>query len=453
MYTRSQVENFFSTEKGYLEVNSSTHLMLESAQESCKFLCELLLHWQTFKIVDGSYDGLMGAIFCDGKGFQHFERDENPELVAVRGRWWEDRSQWEFSYKTPSGCGACYRSQLILEKIFGSCGAFNRLPFVRFCGDRQYKFCFEYLRCFAEQGHEKTVALIEVRRLEVARQQAEKSARQQAEEEQRKIAALAQRLGGKTVSPELSRQITKFADNKSLVVVDGDVALVVTGRNITSSAGVGYVDQVQCFYGSQSLMQEWQWRDCYSERNDRRYLQVYGLGEVKVFEKGTKVVVEVVLLNKDHGNRSATFEFTKLEPKVVTTPAPTLALDEQAIFSAKVEKESLRIMTELEHLWECKPQMAPDGPGQGYHAYARPALCQQVVRPEIGVAAFVTEEQIDHRVNLAQMRREVYVVKADGTVKCVAEDHSWGAASLTLSDVAHNEIVICLATGSQTIKI
>jgi anti-sigma regulatory factor (Ser/Thr protein kinase) len=82
---------------------------------------------------------------------------------------------------------------------------------------------------------------------------------------------------------------------------------------------------------------------------------------------------------------------------------------------------------------------------------------QSEVKAEIGVAAFITEEQIDHRVDDPQMRFEMYVVMAgDEKATCRAEDHGYvreGGAFLTILEVTADAVTINTKSGKRTITL
>lgn len=268
---------------------------------------------------------------------------------------------------------------------------------------------------------------------------------------------LNERLGDTAISNELRRQILPYADNKSLVIASFNVAAVLTSRSEWgSSDGVGKYDQVRVFCGSQSDLQEWQWRDRYSASNDKPWLAVYSIGAVKTSEKDNKVIVEVELVNNKYSNRTATYTFDPPKPTIVKT----LSVDEQATFTAQVEKEVARIMSELNRLWECKPKMVnlySMSTADSYMPYRRPSIKQREFHPEIGVAAFVTEEQIDHWVSDPQIRHELYVLIA-GSEKAErkAEDHGYGregGAFLTILEVGQEHIVINTKSRKATISL
>ncbi len=272
-----------------------------------------------------------------------------------------------------------------------------------------------------------------------------------------KHALLAEKLNGETISDDLQRQITQYADNESLVIVNKDVAVVITSRSEWGSVGgIGYYDQVRVFCGSQADMKEWQWRDRYSADNDRPWLRVSSIGTVNVHEREeSKVVIEVELVNKQHGNRVATYVFD--QPKATT---PALSEDEQKIFISQVEKEILRIQEELDRAWERRPKMLDRYPttfGDGYRPYQRPLIKQREDRPEIGVSAFVVQEQIDHVGSDPQIRHELYVLTfGDQMAERKTESHGYaseGGALISIITIKPESIIINTKDGKGEISI
>jgi len=84
-------------------------------------------------------------------------------------------------------------------------------------------------------------------------------------------------------------------------------------------------------------------------------------------------------------------------------PVSKLSKAEQKKFLARVEEEIQKVMIEYQKLWELKPQMLPSlsgmggiyGAGGGYIPYRQPYLKEKKVRADLGIAAFIVEEQID----------------------------------------------------------
>lgn len=421
----------------YYPLNAELVLQFGGEQEATQFLVEAIRFWR----------GKRGFFCNDITSKWEGEYGKDAKQVAL------PEEEWRFSYKTPSDHCYCVSGQEILDKIFGDRRKFNVLPFVTYNGDRQYSFTFNLLKHFAENGHDSTVRLIEEREQEAVRKKAEAEAEHKRMLCEEQSAQLAGRLGDTIISEELRRQILPYADEESLVIAaEHDVAAVLTTRSEHgSSGGIGYYSQVRVFYGSQEEMQEWQWRDRYTASNDKPWLRVYAIGAVKVSENKNGAEVEVELVNNEHSNRKATYTFNPPKPTV----AKTLSVDEQATFTAQAEKEVARIMTELNWLWELKPKMASS---HGYVPYRQPAIKQREFKAEIGIAAFVTEEQIDHRIDDPQVRYELYVLTTGSEhVERKAEDHGYdrgeGGAFLTILEVGPERIVINTKNGKKTIVL
>ncbi len=426
---KKSVKNLFiekQEDQGAFLLNEDLALDFENKQEAAQYLVDAIRSW---------------------KGKRSFFCSDNTANLP------ED--EWSFGYKTPSTCAGCVSGQRILDKIFNGRENFNALPFVIYGGDRQYSFVFGLLKHFAKNGHESTISLMKEQDQEKARKKMEAGAEEQRQADKKREARLLERFSKEEISKELQKQILPYADNKSLIIVSSDIALVLTSRSEWgSSGGIGYYDQVRAFYKDQAQMKEWQWRDRYSASNDRPQVKVEGFGRVKILEKEKEISVEVELINKEYGNRSATYNF-KLK---VSSPTVSISKDEQAVFIAQAEKEIARIMSNLNRLWECKPKMLSSIPmTDGYISYSQPKIKQKELRPEIGILAFVTEEQIDHRVSDPQIRHELYVLiigneKAEPKVK----DHGYyseGGAFLSILEVKMEGIVINTKDGKKLISL
>jgi len=82
----------------------------------------------------------------------------------------------------------------------------------------------------------------------------------------------------------------------------------------------------------------------------------------------------------------------------------------------------------------------------------------EVTYASLGVAAFVTEEQIDHRTRDPQFRYKLYVLKyGDSNVQETKEDHAYekreGSASIAIIDLKPDSITINTKNGKTTINI
>ncbi len=253
------------------------------------------------------------------------------------------------------------------------------------------------------------------------------------------------------ITKELQQQILPYADRKSLVIVNPNVAAVITERSeYGSTGGIGYYDQVRVFCGSQSEMKEWQWRDRYSASNDKPWLGVNSIGEVKVSEKDSNVIVDVELVNGKYENRTVTYTFDTPQSSSIET----LSAEDQAKFISLVESEISRVIAELQRLHKLKPKMlSPYATADGYTMYRQPSIKQREFRPAIGIAAFVTEEQIDHRGSDAQIRYKLYVLTVNSkNAQPIAEDHGYereGGAFLTIIEVRPESVVISISSKSE----
>jgi hypothetical protein len=92
---------------------------------------------------------------------------------------------------------------------------------------------------------------------------------------------------------------------------------------------------------------------------------------------------------------------------------------------------------------------------RGYVLYEEPTIKCEIIKPEIGVAAFVTSEQIDHYPNDKQMRFELYVMlEHEKKSKVMVENHGYdheGGAMLNIIDVEEDYILIETKEGKRKI--
>ncbi len=308
------------------------------------------------------------------------------------------------------------------------------------CGHISYSYPFQMLELFAKEGREGLL-----------RRENEKRAEKEREALRSQNESLDKKLAGKEITPELREQLLPHSWEK-IMVVNSTVALLQGDRSeYGSSGGCGYWSQVYCFCGSQKQMQEWQWRDRYSADNDRKWLCVQDIGKVEVSEKEGKTIVVVELVNKNHGNRSTTFTFDKPTQKA----AVTLSIEQQTLFVEKAKRELEQIMNGLNDLMPHKPTMIVS---RGPDSYYKPTVKQSEVRPKLGVAAFVVEEQIDHHGDDRQMRCNLYVLKwGQEKAERKAEDHGYntreGGAFLQVLEVETDRVVINTKSGKSTIQL
>ena len=251
------------------------------------------------------------------------------------------------------------------------------------------------------------------------------------------------------INKELESQLSRYAGTAR--IISPDVAVSQDRRlDYGSGGGTGYYDQVRVFYRSQSELKEWCWRDRYSASNDKPWLGVNDIGEVKISEDADKVVVDAELINIHHGNRVVSWFFNKSKEEELQLLSP----EDQSSFNAKVNKEVDRIKRQLDEMWQRKVKMFTS---EGYVNYLKPAIKQLEVRKELGIAAFLTEEQIDHREGGdRQMRRELFVLtfgKEKAELK--AEEHGYDTegVSLAILDLELKEVVVNTRNGKKTIKL
>jgi len=281
-------------------------------------------------------------------------------------------------------------------------------------------------------------------------QRAQEWEERQKREQTERESAIDKEIGDVKVSDSLRQQLMPYL-GKTIKIVSPDIAFVVTSRSeYGTSGGCGYWSQLRClFYGEEEL-QEWQWRDRYSASNDKPWLSVQGLGEIKTCTNGGSVNVEVELVNRQ-GNR-----WTKFSLDISKAKAKFLSDSEQSAFSAKIVEEQANIMKELETLHKKRPALMPDGPGKRSY-YTEPRLKQSVVRVEIGLAAFVMEEQIDHHSDDRQMRDSLFVFRnGQEHAQMKYEDHGYdrnGGAFLTIVSLTPDRIVINTNGGKVKLQV
>jgi len=421
------VEKFFEKDgKVYVP---NLEMEFHDLQEAAAFLVKIIRYWVK-----------KTSLFCWDKT----QQQQDGKVIDL------PEDQWRFAYKTPSTCGGCIRAQAILDGVFGSREDFNQLPFVHYHGERQYSFEFEFLKYFAENGSQRTEQLIEERRQEAAQKRAEAKIayqRKLREEQNEKLRAI---LGDDVVVSEaLGRQILPFVDNPTLIVASPNVAAVLQETSgYGSTGGVGKWSEIIVFCGDEFDSQGWNWRDRFSANNDRPWERVLRLEDIKVSRTDGQILVEVEMVN-GRGKNTVEFVFTPPpEPKKVRE----LSAEEQAAFLTKFEEEIARIMREHKSRWEQKA-ISQDGS----NSFSRPVVKRKICREEYGVAAVVTEEQIDFRVSDPQMRKNLYVLTV-GTdeAKLMAQDNGYereGGAFLTLIDVNFDNVVIRNKGGQEKIAL
>jgi len=367
---------------------------LKTDQEKCKLLFEIIKEWS-----------------------------DKVSLACGIGPKEKPIEKQSFGYKTPSSCGGCASAQRLLSEIWGSEYTFNKLPFVKFRGDRQYGFEIEDLKTYAEYGENKTKEQMANREAEVQRKEEEKQAEGIKLARSKNESELNEMLKGKEISEETRDYLLDFMASKGieqLKALGKDAVIIKSNRSeYGGSGGIGYFDQIHVYWNGQTDMKEWQWRDRYSTARDNHAACINGIGRVSKIQKGGNVNFSIELINKEYGNRMTEFTLKNEKEKV-----DKLSKEEQLAFGIQVEKTMEEIDQELQRSRELKPQMVSEF--GDYTSYRMAWVKEKMIKPNIGRAAFVTEEQIDHRGTDPQMRYEVYMMKhGDEQPKRLTEDHSY----------------------------
>lgn len=272
-------------------------------------------------------------------------------------------------------------------------------------------------------------------------------------------------LAGQIVSDQAKAFIQDRLRNsgmESLTVANPDAFCWLSSRSEWgSSGGVGYFDKVHAYYFGQTKMVEFQWRDRYSHSADKPWLKVNNLEAAAVSFEGKTATVSVMLVNND-SKRPHKFTFEHKEiPAVIE-----ISKNEQETFAGAVDKTIEGVMARKFELWHLKPQMVAKYPAgmvmpmgtPTYVNYRQPSVKQKVVRANIGVAAFVIEEQIDHCVDDPQTRYELYVMThKESLPRLITEDHGYerneGSRVIAIVELNQDSILINTQSGQRTLKI
>ncbi len=236
---------------------------------------------------------------------------------------------------------------------------------------------------------------------------------------------------------------------EEIKVVEPDIAIIKTCRSEWGRTGsIGYFDQITVYYHGKTETQEWQRRDRWSANNDRPWLSIHGIGDVKVQVENGGVKIEIELINRRYGNRWARFACEKVEQEQIV-------LTEQ-------EREKFKRQVDL----EINKEMDKGQPQKYYSSYWAPAYVQyspriiikeKIIRADIGIAAWVTEEQqIDNWLSMPQMRYKLYVMKYGEEPKVVLEDHSYeyeGSAVIAIVSLEVDKVVANTRHGKKTIEL
>lgn len=134
-------------------------------------------------------------------------------------------------------------------------------------------------------------------------------------------------------------------------------------------------------------------------------------------------------------------------------------------FEKAVGRIIQQLMADLMERWERRPMMVADygdremPPGTPtYVPYRQPEVVQTVVEARLGLAAFVTAEQIDHLVDDPQMRYAVWLVKVGEETRMIFEDHAYQrrerrSATVTIVELQEDSVVLSTDEGQRVVKI
>ncbi|HCC05575.1 TPA: hypothetical protein DEP58_04755 [Patescibacteria group bacterium] len=141
-----------------------------------------------------------------------------------------------------------------------------------------------------------------------------------------------------------------------------------------------------------------------------------------------------------------------------STTNRTLSIEEQATFIAQAEQDIARTMKKLnQYFWERKPKMENLRSTTRHISYRPPSIKQRVSRPEIGVFAYVTEEQINHWKSVPQFQYYLYVFSAGSdTAEAKVVDQGYdleGDATITITEIEQRHVVINTKSGKMTILL
>jgi hypothetical protein len=294
--------------------------------------------------------------------------------------------------------------------------------------------------------------------------------KRQAELEEKKEAAkkkLTSLIGENQISPVTEKcLLDMLLSDRELwgaTIINPDTIAVVSGRSEWgSSGGVGYYSQAVMIFQGQSETKEWCYRDRYDSRKDNWNLCIEKIGQIKPAQNGEKITFSVELLNKDK-SRWTEFNFTlKHEPVNVGA----LSAEDQSAFQDLVEEAIQNLLKVKGERWLGQPEMLRYSeeprqllPGESiYVKYEKPSLQQKVIHEQVGIAAFVLVEQIDHRVSDPQLRYELYSVKFGSQEPILlSEDHSYdraeGNAMISVIDLNSQEVKVRTRKGITKIPL
>lgn len=420
--------DIIGTHRGSLAANLELVNSYEfvSDQERAQLLLNVIQTWAGKENI---------TCFCSGEGslenFDWKKWSETPE---------SERSETPLGWKYPSDCGRCRVTREILTGILGD----SEFPFIESHGNRRYSINLKKLRVYAEDGPE-----ILISKETEEREEAAKRAAKMHEEK------VTEALNGAEVSEVVRRQLVTFVSGNGFLgtpkVVSKDLVIISGGRQeYGNTGGIGMFSQARVWYKGHTDLKEWQWRDRYSPSHDQPSLHINGIGNVEVETKGSTVEIKVELMNSQHGHRFTTFTF---EDKDIPL-SPTLTIEEQSSFTERLQTEMDKVLGRMMELW---PKKNPMLTSKGYMPYRQPSIKERVINATLGIAAFITEEQIDHDREDRQVRFELYVIKHGGEAKFIHEDHGYekreGSRVIGIVDLTPAKIVISTQEGQKTFTL
>ncbi|MFA5029304.1 MAG: hypothetical protein WC518_00955 [Patescibacteria group bacterium] len=369
---------------------------------------------------------------------------------------------------TMNGCGCCERKLtekfLALTDELGIRSLVQELPPDNFpretyeIGRQSYSDAHQAL---ALLGGEEFASQIQQKREELAEAAASVKALLEDDSRLSHEEALAEVLGGQEVSARLRLFIEELMKMErcsigKVRVLDPDTAVFLVARSEWGgSGGIGYFDQVVIYHHGRDQMQEWQWRNRYSSSADRHDLCINDLGQIQIDERGGQVKITVELVNEEYGNRIAEFVF---EPTEATPSPPKLNETEQAAFEGEVDAAIAQILAQKMASWRLKPKMYQDYGDQKYGvviqmpmgtpgqvSYRTPSVRHRIISARLGLAVFVAEEQIDHRIADPQLRYELYVMVPGQEPRLIYENHAYesaGSAAIAVLRLEEDHVVL-----------
>lgn len=209
-------------------------------------------------------------------------------------------------------------------------------------------------------------------------------------------------------------------------VVDRDTAVMSSTRtDYGTKYGPLVYEQIRVIYKGRTRVQEWLSRAKLSPEIDRPDLAVYGFGKVEIKEEGGTTTIVVELVNTLHGNGRCTFTLSNDD-----NDEPEIPLIEQQMLLLATRSERDRIFYEIR---EAHRHVGGD-------VRYKPKVCQTLFRPDVGVMAFVVENESKHAL---------YVVTHDNqTARQIAED-----SHLVILDVTARIVTFMIGRDARSVLV